>query len=463
MALSGFLFCSAKLEIYHVKNFCGLGDDQGMKSNVKQQTREEIFNFYAKHRQECDENYELAEDENISNIYDYIDDETIKNTLFAKTSAIILTANKYERNILHKRVYQRTAERIKKFEIELATACERYNKIYAYWFDWNGYSTLHIHANVTGSYTIGGSADIIRWILLNKYLFPVVIISFGICFGTEPQSSELGDVIISKKVYPYFIGAKINGKELQVVDDNVFEIDWGLHNKINDLRNNNKFKGLRVKFKNYITGEAVINSESVRDKFTHITTQEIFAGDMEGYGLFKECKNGKCKIPCMVLKSICDWGTEKNFNEKDEKTLLEFKKAIKHTLPTSNSEENILKSLKDRLQAFSANCAFNVLEVMINNGIFSPSILDCLKEWLVSYTGVATSCKFVKKTICNLICNAQLGDTVSDSFVHRCLIILADEGLVQCEPSCMSNRKVSNDIDDCIHLEKNASIEITKG
>lgn len=431
-----------------------------MGQNTKQQIRKNVFAFYAEHQQECNESYTLAEDENIDEIYEYINDDSNKNTLFVKTSIIILTANKYERNILHKRISQVTSGKIKKFEIELTTACKRYNKLYAYWFDWNGYSVLHIHANVTGSYTIGGSADIIRWILSNKYLFPVTIISFGICFGTDLENCELGDVIISKKIYPYFIGAKIKGKDLSVVDDNAFGINSDLHNKITDLENNNKFKNFSFKtaLKNYITGEAVVSSKNIRDKFTHITTQEICAGDMEGYGLFKECKSGKIDIPCIVLKSICDWGAEKNFNEKNIEILSEFKEAVKCFLPIEENEQGILKTLKERLQAYSANCAFNVLEVMINNNIFEISILGRAKQWLRTFKGVATFCNFLKKEICKCVYDAKLGDTVSDSFVHKCVEILESEGLVHRDSTCLSQ---DGNKDNCIYRET-ASIDIRK-
>ncbi len=65
--------------------------------------------------------------------------------------------------------------------------------------------------------------------------------------------------------------------------------------------NNNKFNKMpfSVKFKNYITGEAVVSSSEWRKKIVDTTTQEIYAGDMEGYGLFKECNNTGYEIPCL--------------------------------------------------------------------------------------------------------------------------------------------------------------------
>lgn len=424
--------------------------------------RDKVFSFYAKNRQRCDRNYMLAEDENIYKIYDDVSSNTEKNSLFTRTSIVLLTANKYERNILHKRIHLLTKKNVKRIEIELLTASDRFNKAYAYWFEWNDYSILHIHANMTGSYTIAGSADVTKWILSNKYLYPGIIISFGVCFGTNENKNELGDVIIAKKVYPYFIGAKLNGDDLHVVDDNVFAIDSDLYNKIKDLKNNNVFNKLHfhVYFENYITGEAVVSSQNERDKYTNITTQEVYAGEMEGYGLFKECKSSKFNVPCMVLKSICDWGTDKNFNENDKNVLIEFSTKISQKSSATNDiEEDIklLKSLKDRIQAFSANCAFDALEVIINREILDKAMFDRLRSYILTYKGLATTCKKLRETTCDIARNLKFGYTLSECFIHRCLMLLEEEGLIQCDIECISDY---NEQDNCNQPTRDASIEI---
>lgn len=436
-----------------------------MKTNEKKKDiQNKVFEFYSKKKDLCDDNFKKAEDKNIDNLYCDIIDRDKQNSLLARTSTIILTANKYERNILHKRMYELTSKKIQRIEVELYTACQRFKKIYAYWFEWNGYSFLNVHANVTGSYTIGGSADIIRWILSNEYLFPKMIISFGVCFGTKELDSEIGDVVISRKVYPYFIGAKVCGENLNVVDDNSFCINDNLDNKIHNLENNNKLNSFifNVYFGNYITGEAVVSSNSFRQKFVGITTQKIYAGDMEGYGLFKECTSYPYNVPCVIIKSICDWGTEKNFDANDEETISGFKTALSNNNIIINSNEEVKKiveSLKDRLQAYSANCAFDVLKVIIQNSILGLSILDDLRIWLKKYKGIATSCRKVRKKILQEVAVFNLGFIVPDSFVHLCLMILEEENLIRRETNCILDQ---NERNRCTASDKDISIDIIR-
>lgn len=432
--------------------------------NTKQgkSTREIVFEFYAKHASSCDCSYETAEDKDIYKLYSDVKNMWEKNTLFAKTSIIILTANKYERNILHQKVYGTSRNKIQRIEIELFTACQRFKKAFAYWFEWNGYSVLNIHANVTGSYTIGGSADIVRWVFSNKYLFPMAIISFGICFGTMQNNSELGDVVISRKVYPYFIGAKINGERISVVDDNAFIITDNLDNRIRDLENSNRLNGFefKVKFKNYITGEAVVSSGIFRDKFVDITTQEIYAGDMEGYGLFKECSSYPYSVPCLIVKSICDWADEKNFNTNDEEIISEFKAIFyRENSKTTINEINILDTLKDRLQAYSASCAFEVLGVFMDSRAIRRAIFDDIKDWITNFNGKATTCKKVHSIAVDSIKKSNLGFSVSESFIHRCLIILEESGIIKCDPAC---RCAQYKEDKCSVSELRASIDVIK-
>ena len=258
----------------------------------------------------------------------------------------------------------------------------------------------------------------------------MAIISFGICFGTMQNNSELGDVVISRKVYPYFIGAKINGERISVVDDNAFIITDNLDNRIRDLENSNRLNGFefKVKFKNYITGEAVVSSGIFRDKFVDITTQEIYAGDMEGYGLFKECSSYPYSVP---------WENSK----------------------TTINEINILDTLKDRLQAYSASCAFEVLGVFMDSRAIRRAIFDDIKDWITNFNGKATTCKKVHSIAVDSIKKSNLGFSVSESFIHRCLIILEESGIIKCDPAC---RCAQYKEDKCSVSELRASIDVIK-
>lgn len=437
-----------------------------MKNTDKALLREKVFQFYASHRESCDEIYNMAEDKNIGSIYTDISNSTEINSLYAKVAVVIITANKYEKNILHKRAFLQEKSKIYRIDIDLMTACSQFNRVFAYWMELDGYPILHIHANVTGSYTVGGSADIVRWVLTNNYLMPTAIISFGICFGTEiNENVKLGAVVISKKVYPYFIGAKINGEALSVVDDNVFGICPNFVNIINLFSENNLFNDLLcdVLFENYITGEAVVSSKRVRDKFTKTTTQPIFAGEMEGYGLFKECNSGTYNVPCLIVKSICDWGAEKNFDVRNDAVVKEFREALCSENDagglTGPDLISILGSLKNRIQAYSANCAFDVLYVLLKNGLFDRSIFSVISEKVQAINGAATSCKTIGRIIEKAIGDLKLGYVVNDAYLHRCVMLLKDAGIVQCDESCVE----LNPKDKCLNSNKITHISLLKG
>lgn len=405
--------------------------------------RKKVFSAYAENWRECDAAYEMAEDSNLEHIYSLCTVQQDINSMLAQTDMVILTANKYERNILHENIYRVTKKKIKKFDINLSTPCERYNMTSAYWFQWNSKACLHIHANITGAYTIGGSADIIRWIRYNSYLFPRLVVSYGICFGTNENACKIGDVYISRKVYPYFIGAKIKGTTLDVVDDNVFEIDGNLINNLHELQNNNVFRslGFGVELGNYLTGEAVVSSLEARRAFNGITTQSTPVGDMEGYGLFKECSHQAFRIPCLIVKSICDWGAEKNFSSADgavkEELVAILNCHVGNIRPEDRNPEELLATLKDRLQAYSANHAFQVLDVLVKKCPIGNSLYRDIRKMLDGYNGVGVLCRSIIERARKKAEELGMAEKPLNCLVHRTLDILRKEGAICTDNDCI--------------------------
>lgn len=425
--------------------------------------RKKVFTAYAENWRECDTAYEMAEDSNLEQIYSLCADQQDINSMLVKTDIIILTANKYERNILHKNINNATRKKIKRFDITLNTPCERYNMASGYWFQWNRKACLHIHANTTGAYTIAGSADIVRWIKYNPYLFPRLIISYGICFGTDENNCNIGDVHISRKVYPYFVGAKIKGKVLNVVDDNVFEIDGTLLNNLQELRNNNVFSvlGFGVELGNYLTGEAVVSSLEARMAFDGTTTQLTPVGDMEGYGLFKECAYQDFRIPCLIVKSICDWGAEKNFSGEDEAVREELIAILNCHAGGSGLEgrnpKELLDTLKDRLQAYSANHAFQVLDILVKKCSIGNSLYMDIHEMIDRYKGVGILCHSIIEHARKKAENLSMAGKPLNCFVHRTLDILRKEGCIRSDNNCIEK-------EDCSALtcQENISIQLIR-
>lgn len=390
-----------------------------------------IYKFYKNHQEDCDKEYKLAMDQSISDIYEELPSSLLPNEL-AKTSVVILTANKFEKNTLHQHVYQTTKTKIQTCTIELFESPKTHNVTDVFLFNWNGYQILHIACRVTGSYTIGGCADAIRYCINNPYIFPTSFISFGICFGCREEKDHLCDTVISRKIYPYFIGAKVDGEALKTSDDYALSTDSILDNRIERLRDYNRFEnlGFNVNFHNYITGEAVISSRVVRDVFIGTTTQDIYAGDMEAYGMYKECNNAYRNIPCVVIKSICDWGIVKNITHLPIYT---------EVMGRKDAEEEV-KKVKDKLQALSVYHSFTVLDILLKNQVFSQSIYARIKKQikLEIHEHVWT-----KKRILDVAdkLNLEIHSSLSDKFVMKLCENFNDEKIAIVEEKHITKKE----------------------
>lgn len=401
-----------------------------MPKNLKtsdEQIKESVCKFYLDNKDICDLNYSNARNANIGKIYENIEDINIIHSLFVQTSFVVITANMYEKNILHDNIYKLQNKKIKQISINLFPQRESKYETYAYCFEWQGYIVLHIEAQCTGSYTKGGSADIVRYVLNNQYIVPKGIVSLGICFGTHESDYHLGDVVISKKIYPYFIGSKIQESGYFVTDDNTFIVDSSLISKIKFIIEKNAFSELKseVYFGNYITGEAVVNRKKARDEFVQQTKQPIIAGEMEGYGLFKECKGTYFTVPCLIVKSICDWAVMKNFNAKNI-----FEKICNETDKVSEEEQ---KSLKDRIQSYAAFQAFKVLDILICNKVFGESIFTDIITYIERFPGHAIYAEQIKNEIQNIIEKNMCNIHTTNKFVIMLIKELMHRELLRCD------------------------------
>lgn len=382
--------------------------------------KESVCKFYIENKTNCDFHYYNAESKCIGEIYEKITDQKTVQQLFSQVSIVILTANKYEKNVLHYNIFVSQKEKVKKMEIDLFPCREVKGETYAYWFKWKGYTILHIEAQKTGSYTIGGSADIVRYVIYNEYICPTAIISLGICFGANERKNHLGDVIISKKVYPYFIGSKISESDYFVDDDNMFRVDTGLNARVKSVIDENAFRDQDVKvyYGNYITGEAVVSNMKVRDKFVKITKQEVHAGEMEGYGVFKECKSIDGLIPCIIIKSICDWAVVKNFDAKDI-----FHRLCDEKVKVTDEEQ---ATLKGRIQAYAAFQAYNILDILLEKCVFDSSIYKKMVGYIERFDEKVIHANSIRNKIYQMV----KGTKVSDSFALTILEQLVSNNIL---------------------------------
>lgn len=303
------------------------------------------------------------------NSIEIIDNEKFDN-YFPFVSNVVITANRIECDSLNYIAATQDNSQIWK----------RHNSLYiipgynvgiadAYIFKVNSAFFLHINAFETGSNTPGGSTDIVRFISNNPFLNPNTIISFGICYGRDATKQEIGDVIIPQKLYPWSIGQKISEKKFSIKDDNfnlwlfnafeekeIYSALWNFckgfdGTAVSDslvLKNGNKKTTnsfcVNTIMGNLSTGEAVVSSSRAKKIIQNANRNDKeLGGEMEGYGLAKECIY-YAQIPCIIVKAICDWG-----ELKDIESVLENEK-IKHP-----------DSLKDKLQAYAAFCSGIVL------------------------------------------------------------------------------------------------------
>lgn len=323
------------------------------------------------------------------------------NILLALVSCVILTANKIECDSLNYMfsqqdncVLSRRKHPLNIFEGSDFGAPE------AYIIEQDSSVILHLRAYETGSNTPGGSTDLVRYVFNNPLLRPNLIISFGICYGRDTKSQNIGDVIIPKKLYPWSIGQKLTeenegkgGKKKEkfsIKHDN-FNLDLeekfsysGIYSSLRDLCNNDENEchisslvtfvskeqtiykrdfSVKISLGDMSTGEAVVSSAKAKETIKESTKNDKeLGGDMEGYGLAKECIY-YAHIPCLIVKAICDWGEDKNIDQ-----LLE--------------EENITapSHLKDKLQAYAAFCAGVALIHLLEREKRAFLTLNLLKE-----------------------------------------------------------------------------------
>lgn len=353
-----------------MRNTCTSDTDKEIIRNV--------YSYYIKNKILGRKYYDFSENIDFSSIYAQVEVADAEKD-FPKVAVVIITANKYERNVLHSIYFNKTGNKIKRFDIELFPNLVEASS-YGYLFEWHKYVILNLHASTTGSYTIGGSADLVRYIGTKFNLSPVIIISYGICFGVNHKSQKLGNTYLSEKIYPYFMGSKITRDELFTSDNNMFKSNWRL---MHDIRGKyfdvNKHKDIfdedtpefEFKIGNFITGEAVVSNQEFRDFFVGVTTQQVKAGEMEAYGMYKECSF--IRTPCLTIKSICDWGVAKNDSDS----------AVFEELNGSPPEKDELSSIKDCIQAIASSNAAKSFESLLRNNVFRQSPYSKIKDWVI--------------------------------------------------------------------------------
>lgn len=419
-----------------------------MGKNSSSDIKDNIIDFFNTHASECMNLLDIADSSDMEQIYEYNNNVIPRDleNLFAETDVLILTANKYETNILHFKISGKLKKNSKICKFMLSAFGSNY---FFYFFSWGKYKVVHIMANATGSNTIDGAEDMIRLAFRYEMFRPLAVISFGICFGIDCKTQRLGDVIISKKIYSYGVGIKIKGNRIEISDDNNFILHNLLRNNIHELTTLNVIsESNREFFGNYITGEVVMSSEALKQKVIQSATKsKIMAGEMEGYGVFKECTRygrdgrGREIVPCIIIKAICDWGAKKNgFMEtldikKSNRSKIENVKEVRpenielvetYLEKKGNKGEylstEIEEVIKNSIQAFAAEKAFETCDKLFDSEIYVFGIKLYLKacDYIKNYLQKENNVIF-KETLFNGLkcCNEDVTECEVNELIYQ--------------------------------------------
>lgn len=236
----------------------------------------------------------------------------------SKCKVMIITANPIERAILHQRIIDNKGGKI------TSVIC---GTIMYYIFKWDKYWIAHIHQGQTGAEKDLGTSVAIGDAL--DFFTPNVIISLGVAFGIDYKTQNIGDVLVSRRLFPYSANKR---DEDYVKPDRTQDktIDDWLH-----VRLDNAVDFLdTVTYGGVLSGGSVISSGQEKDRIClgYTEADYIIGGEMEGNAVFQYTK--RIGIPGVVIKGICDWGVLKNgvYGKDGEKGDEEKEEALKTKL-----------------------------------------------------------------------------------------------------------------------------------
>lgn len=239
---------------------------------------------------------------------------------------------------------------------------------------------IHVQPKDMSSFTKHGSFSALESIL--KRYKPKLVISIGVAFGNDATRQNIGDVLVSKQLFPYDSSnkysersIKLNGspyetnprllcgwldlleyeefpKESIEGDDKDNVIDSDLADGHNEKLSNLESKTFKWYCGTVLSGGSVVDEVEQKVKLLEAAErkgiEDVVGGEMEGSGVYFACD--KEKIPCIVIKGICDWGIKKNSWDEVLKDV-------------ENPPEN--KIVKDCVQALAFTNAFSALRCLL--------------------------------------------------------------------------------------------------
>lgn len=273
-------------------------------------------------------------------------DETELKKELKGCKVLIVTANENERDILHYRI----ARECKEPKITRII----YRNVAYFIFHWGAYKVAHVHQHEMGSDRNGGMRRTLEEVF--SIFRPNVVFSMGVAFGIDPTTQNIGDVLVSHKVFPY---------SENKVRDNIILPDRSQDKVIDswlDVRFVNTTGFLEgVTYGSILSGGSVLSSDEDKARICRAYSKQDFVvgGEMEGSALFQLCAS--YDIPCAVIKGICDWGSRKNGIYSDD---FDAVKEDKERISEARKKEAHLKTCA---QAFAMTQVFEKCDVLFQD------------------------------------------------------------------------------------------------
>ena len=170
-----------------------------------------------------------------------------------------------------------------------------------------------------------GTANADATILCGKVIeevSPIAVIMLGIAFGANENVQKIGDVLVSKIILNYD-SRKVRGnstKYMEIPKEVGFQLFNAFSNNVHQWQypSTNESERFKVIPGAILTGSALIDNYAFRKKLlTDFAEYQPVGGEMEAYGIYAQCRLlgvGEW----IIVKSICDWGHDKQNSQKEE-------------------------------------------------------------------------------------------------------------------------------------------------
>ncbi|HLX52169.1 MAG TPA: hypothetical protein VKS82_27895 [Streptosporangiaceae bacterium] len=145
-------------------------------------------------------------------------------------------------------------------------------------------------------------------------LKPASVIMVGIAFGTDPRTQQLGDVLLSTRVFDYELqraGTDEAGRLVQVSRGDRTMASPRLIGRFQMARLH--VFGLTLRDGTMLSGQKLVDNADYRDQLTALCPEAI-GGEMEGYGVYAAAQ--RHLVDWVIVKAICDWADGRKRHRK---------------------------------------------------------------------------------------------------------------------------------------------------